>query len=253
MAQVRKDARPETDADAALVVKNLSVMRGDAPVVQNVDFVVARHGVTALLGRNGAGKTTTLLGLLGLLRARGSASFGGNELVGCRTHDTVRLGIGYVPENREVFTQLTVRENLRLAERSPEARHRYELVYDLFPELQARGSQAAGTLSGGQQQMLALGRALLNPNRMLLVDEPSEGLAPAVVNSVVEALHRTATDTAILLVEQNLKAARQLATDVVVLADGRVVHTGLADSFFADEALALRHLGVVARPDGETR
>ncbi len=153
----------------------------------------------------------------------------------------VRRGIGYVPEDRDVFARLTVGENLRLAERNGTAR--YDLVYDLFPELKQRGSQRAGTLSGGQQQMLAVARALLNSNRLLLVDEPTKGLAPALVSNVVQVLERIAKLETVLLVEQNLGVVRRLADGIVVLDQGRVVHMGTAADL-DDRELVHRLLGV---------
>lgn len=231
---------------AVLEVADLHVHRGEAHVLHGVSFSVAANQVTALLGRNGAGKTTTLLALLGLLPGTGTARLEGEELLGQPTHRVVASGIGYVPEDREVFSELTVAENLRLAARTPEATDRLELVHDVFPILHDRRTQAAGTMSGGQQQMLAIARALLNPNRLLLVDEPSKGLAPAVVVDVVEALERAAAETTILLVEQNLRVANRLATDVVVLDHGTVVHEGAMAELFADDDLTQRYLGVSA-------
>ena len=231
-----------------LQVADLHVNRGDAHILHGIGFGVPEHGVTALLGRNGAGKTTTLLALMGLLPASGTVRLGGDDLLGLPPHTVVQHGIGYVPEDREVFSQLTVEENLRLAARTPEAADRLALVHDVFPMLAERRKQAAGTLSGGQQQMLAIGRALLNPNRLLLVDEPSKGLAPSVVDDVVEALERAAADTTILLVEQNLVVARRLAREAVVLDQGTVVFDGTADALFADRDLTERYLGVAAGP-----
>jgi branched-chain amino acid transport system ATP-binding protein len=157
-----------------------------------------------------------------------------------------RRGIAYVPEDREVFTTLSVAENLRLAERSG-ATHRYDLVYELFPDLAIRKDQIAGTLSGGQQQMLALGRALLDETSLLLVDEPTKGLAPIVVEDVVAALRKARDETTVLLVEQNLAVATSLATDAVVLDEGRVVYTGDMETLAADRELTGRYLGVEVR------
>lgn len=231
-------------AAPVLEVRDLHVHRGGAHILQGVDFTVAPRQVTGLLGRNGVGKTTTLLAILGLLPAAGSITHAGDELVGVDTHAIVQRGIGYVPEDREVFSGLTVAENLRLAARTPEAAERMDLVHDLFPILAERRTQPAGTLSGGQQQMLAIARALLNPNDLLLVDEPSKGLAPAVVIDVVEALERAATDTTVLLVEQNLRVAARLATDVVVLDHGQVAHAGPMADLLADPDRTERLLGV---------
>jgi branched-chain amino acid transport system ATP-binding protein len=227
-----------------LEVTDLHVHRGGAHVLEGVAFAVRPRQVTALLGRNGAGKTTTLLAVLGLLPARGSVRYDGAEVLGEDTHKLVQGGMGYVPEDREVFTALTVTENLRLAARTPAAPTRLDLVYDLFPDLRARREQRAGTLSGGQQQMLAIGRALLEPTRLLLVDEPSKGLAPIVITAVVSALERAAEETTILLVEQNLRVAQRLATDAVVLDHGQVVWAGPMQTLFADPDLTARYLGV---------
>jgi branched-chain amino acid transport system ATP-binding protein len=228
---------------ALLTIRDLHVHLGEAHVLQGIEFDVPEGGVTALLGRNGVGKTTTLRALMGLVDRRGSVKLAGDELVSTPTHKIVRRGVGYVPEDREVFAGLTVDENLRLAEREG-TQHRYDLVYDLFPELKERGRQPAGTLSGGQQQMLAIGRALLNDNRVLLVDEPSKGLAPALVTQVADALARASELTTVLLVEQNLGVVNRVARDAVVLDTGRVIHIGPAKELLASEAMVHRMLGV---------
>ena len=235
------------DGEPLLQVQDLHVHRGGAHVLQGVTFEVRPRRVTALLGRNGAGKTSTLLALLGLLPGSGSVRYDGQEVLGQPVHRLVQRGIGYVPEDREIFTTLTVAENLRLAARTPQARERLDLVHGLFPDLQRRSAQRAGTLSGGQQQMLAIARALLNPNRLLLVDEPSKGLAPIVVADVVSALEQAAQESTILLVEQNLRVAERLAADAVVLDHGTVVHAGSMAELFADPVLTQRHLGVAGR------
>ena len=229
-----------------LVVRDLHVWRGEAHVLHGVDLEVPEGEVSALLGRNGVGKTTTLLALLGLLPASGSVRLEGTELVGMPTHVIARHGVGYVPEDREVFRGLTVAENLRLAERAGQPA-RYELVYELFPDLAQRRHQAAGTLSGGQQQMLAIARALLVPNRLLLVDEPTKGLAPIVIEALVAALEAATGDTTVVLVEQNLPVAARLARHAVVLDQGRVVFRGAMDELVKDPELAGRHLGVAVR------
>jgi branched-chain amino acid transport system ATP-binding protein len=230
----------------SLNVAGLQAWRGEAHILHGVDFTIAPGRVTALLGRNGVGKTTTLLAIMGLLRAEGSIQFGDVELRGMPTHLVARRGIAYVPEDREVFTTLSVAENLRLAERSG-ATHRYDLVYELFPDLAIRKDQISGTLSGGQQQMLALGRALLDETSLLLVDEPTKGLAPIVVEDVVAALRKARDETTVLLVEQNLAVATSLATDAVVLDEGRVVYAGDMETLAADRELTGRYLGVEVR------
>jgi branched-chain amino acid transport system ATP-binding protein len=227
-----------------LTVSDLHVHLGESHVLQGIDFDVAEGGVTALLGRNGVGKTTTLRALLGLVPSRGSIALDGVSIAHVPTHKIVRRGVGYVPEDRDVFAGLTVEENLRLAERDGEPR--YDLVYDLFPELRQRGRQRAGTLSGGQQQMVAIARALLNGNRVLLVDEPTKGLAPLLVTEVARVLERVSELTTVLLVEQNLGVVQRLARDAIVLDTGRVVHIGPAQELLADRPMVHRMLGVGA-------
>ena len=208
---------------ALLSVNDLRVVIGGSHILQGVSFDVPDTGITVLLGRNGVGKTTTLRSILGLVRADGEIRFDGTVVTGEPTHRLVRQGLGYVPEDRCVFAALTVAENLRLAERTTPD---YDTVYALFPELARRGRQRAGTLSGGQQQMVAIARVLLNHNRLLLIDEPTKGLAPKVVTEVADVLERVAATVPILLVEQNLAVVRRLGRDAIVLAAGRVAFTG---------------------------
>ncbi len=226
-----------------LRLEGVSVRIAGSQILRDVSFDVPAAGVTALLGRNGVGKTSTLLAVVGLLPHTGTVAVDGEDLGGEPTYRIVRRGIGYVPEDREVFAGLTVAENLRLAERG-DGEPRYDVVFDLFPELHKRRRQLAGTLSGGQQQMLSLGRVLLAENRLLLVDEPTKGLAPNVVQDVAVALERVAEQVPILLVEQNLAVVRRLAGRAVVLNQGRVVHRGDAAAMLADTALTQRLLGV---------
>jgi branched-chain amino acid transport system ATP-binding protein len=236
-------AAPEPrTAPPLLEVDDLHVYLGESHVLQGVSFAVPEGGVTALLGRNGVGKTTTIRAVLGLVGRRGAIRYAGEDVTHAQTHRIVRRAIGYVPEDRDVFAGLTVEENLRLAERDPKPR--YELVYELFPRLQERARQRAGTLSGGEQQMLALGRALLNDNRLLLVDEPTKGLAPLLVTEVARALDRIAELTTVLLVEQNLGVVRRIARDAIVLDQGRVVHEGNAHALLADRERVHSLLGV---------
>jgi branched-chain amino acid transport system ATP-binding protein len=225
-----------------LEIKDLHVYLGESHILQGVSFEVPAGGVTALLGRNGAGKTTTIKAILGLVGRKGSIRLADRELVGLPTHEIVRLGVGYVPEEREVFSELTVAENLKLAERG--TKPRYDLVFEVFPELEQRRAQAAGSLSGGQQQMVAIARALLNENQIILVDEPTKGLSPLMVGKAASALKRAAEAATLLLVEQNLQVARTLAEKVVVLDEGRVAYTGRVADLLADPALARRYLGV---------
>lgn len=236
--------------DPILRVRDLHVHRGEAHILHGVDLDVAPRRVTALLGRNGVGKTTTLLALLGLLPSRGEVVFDGEELGDLPTWRRVQRGMAYVPEDREVFTQLTVRENLDLAMQWPESADRLPQVLELFPELERRSRQRAGSLSGGQQQMVSIARALLHPADLLLIDEPTKGLAPIVINEVVDALQRATADATVLLVEQNLRVAEALATDVIVLDEGAVVWRGTMDELMQDEDRTRSLLGVGRRSGG---
>lgn len=234
-------------SEPILAVDDLSVRIAGLHILQGVSFAVAGSGVTVLLGRNGVGKSTTLRAILGLTPRNGSAtgavSFAGAPILSRPTHQLVRDGLGFVPEDRCVFAGLTVAENLRLAERAG-ATPDYDRVFALFPELSRRSRQRAGSLSGGQQQMLSLGRVLLNTNRLLLIDEPTKGLAPKVVTEVAEALERVAEVAPVLLVEQNLAVVRRLAGDAVVLAAGRVAWTGRGSELLGDAALTKSLLAV---------
>lgn len=233
-----------SEQQAILTLADVRGSIAGQPVLESVSFEVGATGVTALLGRNGVGKTSTLRAVLGLIDRTGSVTFDGERIDRALTHRIVRLGIGYVPENREVFGGLTVAENLRLAERGSVPGR--DLVRELFPDLIDRAQQRAGTLSGGQQQMVSLARALLNDNRLLLVDEPTKGLAPLVVSDVADALARAAKNVPILLVEQNLAVVRRLANRVVVLDAGTVVFSGGAAQLLDDPQLIQRYLGVQA-------
>ncbi len=232
-----------------LEVADLDVHIGESHILHGIDFSVAEGGVTALLGRNGVGKTTTLKGLIGLVARDGSVRFDGDELTGLPTHEIIQRRIAYVPEDREVFSELTVAENLRIAERG-DAEPRYDLVYDLFPRLQERAKQAAGTMSGGEQQMLALGRALLNDNRLLLIDEPTKGLAPNLVTEVADVLERMSELTTSLLVEQNLGVVRRIAHHALVLDHGEVVYSGGVDDLLDDPDRTRELLGVGSASGG---
>ena len=227
-----------------LTVANLKCSIAGQQVVEDVSFEMPATGITAVLGRNGAGKTSTLRGIMGLISRTGEVRLAGERIDGMPTHKLVQRGIGYVPEDREVFGSLTVAENLALAER--QAQPRREFVASLFPDLVERRNQQAGTLSGGQQQMVSVARALLNDNQILLVDEPTKGLAPRIVQEVADALAEASKTVPILLVEQNLEVVKQLANDAIVISSGRVVHTGKAREILDDEQLTMQLLGVHA-------
>lgn len=226
---------------SSLEVKDLHVTINGSHILQGVNFFVPENKVTALLGRNGVGKSTTLKAIMGLNPGTGSVNFGGTEIVALPTHKIVQLGLGYVPEDREIFASLTVKENLALAVRDPNPN--YDLVYSLFPELLTRTSQRAGTLSGGQQQMVAISRALLNQNKILVIDEPTKGLAPKLVTEVANALAHVADHSTMLIVEQNLALVKAIAQNIIVMDQGKVVFEGGPENL-QDESFVKSMLGV---------
>jgi len=233
-----------------LQVSSLSVSYGAIAAVDGVSLTVPAGAIVTLIGGNGAGKTTTLRALSGLLRARaGSAVFDGAELTGLAPHEIVARGLGHVPEGRMIFANLSVDENLRMgaylvrdAARVDAARER---VFGLFPRLRERWRQSAGTLSGGEQQMLAIGRALMGGPKFLMLDEPSLGLAPQLVGAIFEqilAINRSQGLT-ILLVEQNARLALEVSSHAYVLESGRIVMSGPSAELRADPRLKAAYLG----------
>ena len=220
-------------------------------ILHGVDLQVARGELTVLLGRNGAGKTTTLRTIMGLWPpSAGHIRFDGAEIGGVSTPEIARKGIAYVPENMGIFADLTVRENMILAARGAKNAEdidpkRLEWVFSLFPAMKKFWQHPAGLLSGGQKQMLAVARAIVEPRHLLLVDEPSKGLAPAIIQNMITAFRELKqTDTTILLVEQNFNFARQLGDQVAVMDGGRIVHSGTMAALAEDEALQQRLLGL---------
>ncbi len=209
----------------ALKLTDVNVTIRGSHILQGVNFEIEAGVVTGLLGRNGVGKSTTLRSIVGLVPRVGSIQLFDQEISGLKTHEVIRAGVGFVPEDREIFSTLTVLENLKLAERDKDPD--YDTVYNLFPELLKRKNQRAGTLSGGQQQMVAVARALLNKTKLLLVDEPTKGLAPKLVTEVADALDVAAQATTILLVEQNLPLIKRIAKNIIVMDQGVVVHSGV--------------------------
>jgi branched-chain amino acid transport system ATP-binding protein len=199
-----------------------------------------------LLGRNGAGKTTTLKSIMGLTPpSQGSITLEDRSLVGRRAFTIAQMGVGYVPEHRAIFRDLTVRENLVIAQRKgDDLERRADFIFGLFPDLKRFYNLPGGNLSGGQQQMLAVARALVPENRLLLIDEPSEGLAPVIIESLIEAIRRLSAQTTVLLVEQNFRVASILADRYVIIDDGRSVVSGQMQDLVQDEALVQRYLGV---------
>jgi branched-chain amino acid transport system ATP-binding protein len=232
---------------ALLTLAGVHTRVGRYHILHGVDFAVPAGGVTMLLGRNGAGKTTTLRTILGLWKAaEGEIRFDGQPINALDTPDIARLGIAYVPETMGIFGRLTVRENLLLATGSHGlAGARLDAVFDAFPALETKFQTAAGLLSGGQKQMLAIGRAIIEPRRLLVVDEPTKGLAPAIVDSLIAAFQKLkAAATTVLLVEQNFRMAQAVGDSVAVMDDGRIVHAGTMAALSADEALQSRLLGL---------
>jgi branched-chain amino acid transport system ATP-binding protein len=239
-----------TSAASALALEGINALYGDSHVLHEVGFALRAGGVLALLGRNGAGKTTSMNAIIGWLPPRdGRISLFGEAITGLSPEAIARKGIGLVPQGRRIFPNLTVRENLIVARQAPRQPSgepwNLERVFDLFPRLKERQQQQAGSLSGGEQQMLAISRALMGNPRVLLLDEPSEGLAPQIVAEVGRTIARLkAEGLSIVLVEQNMKLALGIADDVVVLNTGRVVFAGDADSVRRDESQITQHLGV---------
>ena len=216
-------------------------------ILHGVDLEVRRGRLTVLLGRNGAGKTTTLRTIMGLWRrSAGEITFDGRAIGALSTPDIAQLGIAYVPETMGIFTQLTVRENLLLATgRTGFDDKRLDDILDLFPALREKWRSPAGSLSGGQKQMLAIGRAIIEPRRLFIIDEPTKGLAPAIIQHLIDAFLRLKeTATTILLVEQNFHMARSLGDDAAVMDNGRIVHRGAMADLAADEALQQLLLGL---------
>lgn len=231
-----------------LSVRDMKTDIGQYAVLHGISFDVAEGGVFVLLGRNGAGKTTTLRSIMGLWQpSPDSITFQGNNIAGMGTADIARKGIAYVPENMGVFGGLTVEENLILATAKGKFDpQRLKRIYALFPALEQFWSKQAWSLSGGQKQMLAVARAIIEPRALILIDEPTKGLAPSIVAAMGEAFREIAQSTTILLVEQNFNFARNLGRDMAVIEDGRVVHSGSMTDFAADTALQSRLLGLSA-------
>jgi branched-chain amino acid transport system ATP-binding protein len=236
-------------ATSLLSVDRINAFYGDSHVLHDVSLEVSPGRLLALLGRNGAGKSTCMHAVVGFLPPRsGRIRIGERELQGAAPETICRQGVGFVPQGRRIFPTLTVRENLEVAaRRGPPAggkRWTREDVQQIFPRLKEREKQLAGSLSGGEQQMLAVGRALMTSPRVLLLDEPSEGLAPQIVRELGNVLADLKKEISILLVEQNLGLAMKLADDVVLLNTGRVVFSGTRDAFEQRQPELQRHLGV---------
>jgi branched-chain amino acid transport system ATP-binding protein len=236
-----------SDGRPLLSLAGVNTHIGPYHILHGVDLAVPRGGLTMLLGRNGAGKTTTLRTVMGLWRASaGEVRFDGADITARATPDIAQSGIAYVPENMGIFADLTVRENLLLAARRGGIdQRRLRWIFGLFPALEKFWSLAAGVLSGGQKQMLSIARAIVEPRKLLLIDEPTKGLAPAIIVNMIAAFRELkGTETTILLVEQNFSFAKALGDTVAVMDDGRIVHSGLMAELAEDRDLQHRLLGL---------
>jgi branched-chain amino acid transport system ATP-binding protein len=233
--------------EALLTLEGVHTYIAQYHILQGVSFTVPEGGITVLLGRNGAGKTTCLRTIMGLWKTgQGRITFAGEDISALDTPTIARRGIAFVPENMGLFTDLTVQENLVLAARSgPIDAARLEWLFGLFPPIKTFWTLPAGNLSGGQKQMLSISRALIEPRRLILIDEPTKGLAPAIIKSMTAAIAGLkSTQTTILLVEQNFAMAREVGDTVAVMDDGRIVHTGTMAALAADAGLQERLMGL---------
>lgn len=238
-------------SDHLLTLEGVHTHIGAYHILHGVDLSVPRGAVTMLLGRNGAGKTTTLRTIMGLWQAsQGSIRFGDRDLAHSATPAIAQLGIAYVPENMGIFADLSVQENMLLAARSAHRAAqldagRLHWIFGLFPAVEKFWNHPAGKLSGGQKQMLAVARAMIEPRELLIVDEPSKGLAPAIVNNMIDAfIELKKSGVTILLVEQNIQFAERLGDTVAVMDNGRIIHAGAMQVLARDQALQQRLLGL---------
>jgi len=234
-----------------LTLEGVHTHIGAYHILHGVDLVVPRGQLTMLLGRNGAGKTTTLRTIMGLWRtSQGRITLGGEDITALHTPQIAQKNIAYVPENMGIFADLTVKENMLLAARSARTarqmdEQRLQWIFGLFPAVHKFWNHPAGKLSGGQKQMLAVSRAIVEPRDLLIIDEPSKGLAPAIIQNMIDAFQQLkASGVTILLVEQNINFARQLGDTVAVMDNGRVVHAGAMQALAEDEALQQSLLGL---------
>jgi len=230
-----------------LEVRDLHAYYGKSHILRGVDFRVDDGEIVSLLGRNGVGRSTTIKAIMGDVDRTGSVVFKGRELIGLKPHQIARGGLGYVPENRDIFPQLTVRENLILGMKSTKPGGRWSMqdMFDLFPRLHERAETPGGVLSGGEQQMLTICRTLMGDPDLIMIDEPTEGLAPKMVELVADLLERIAArGVSILLVEQKLTIALRISKRLYVMGHGRIVFEGTADDLKANEAVRKEWLEV---------
>lgn len=228
-----------------LQVEDIHTFIGQFHILQGVSLSVPRGSITAVLGRNGAGKTTTLKSILGLTPPRqGKVVFNGDEIQGRRSYDIASMGIGFVPEHRAIFRDLSVLENLKIAERNKgDFARKEDFIFELFPDLKRLIKLPGTNLSGGQQQMLAVARALVPDNELLLIDEPSEGLAPVIIEQMMAAIKQLSDKSTVVLVEQNFVVASKLAERYIIIDEGHSVQSGTMAELVADKATIYRYLG----------
>lgn len=233
-------------SESILEVKNIHTFIGGFHILEGVNVNVPAGAITVLLGRNGAGKTTTLRSIMGITPpSQGSIAFYGTPINGKSSNAIAQMGIGFVPEHRAIFKELTVHENLQIAERKRgDLASKSDFIFELFPDLKRLIGLPGGSLSGGQQQMLAVARALVPDNRLLLIDEPSEGLAPVIIEHMIRAIERLSANLSVLLVEQNFRVASKLAQHYVIIEEGQSPAQGRMSDLMQDEALIQRYLGV---------
>ena len=230
-----------------LKVSNLHTYIEQFHILQGVNFEVETGGITVILGRNGAGKTTTMRSIIGLTPGKtGEITFQGQNVLGLPAYEVAKKGIGYVPEDQGIFGDLTVEENMRVAMRKEDVAtlSRQEWLLDVFPDLKVAWNRKGGNLSGGQKQMLSIARALVNDNQLVLIDEPSKGLAPIMVEKVMEALQLIKEKTTVLLVEQNFMMASMIGDSYYIIDDGKTVHSGTMQELKENEELKRKYLGI---------
>jgi branched-chain amino acid transport system ATP-binding protein len=233
--------------ESMLQVADLNAYYGKSHILQGVNLLIGNGEIVSLLGRNGVGRSTTIKAIMGDVRPQGSIRFKGREIAGMKPHQIARLGLGYVPENRDIFPGLTVRQNLMLGQKSPKetGRWRMQELFELFPNLKERADAPGGVLSGGEQQMLTMCRTLMGDPDLIMIDEPTEGLAPMVVQLVSDLLERIASrGISILLVEQKLTIALKISNRLYVMGHGHIVFEGTPADLAANAAVRKEWLEV---------